>query len=194
LCKIREGGDLVKDTRQNILNASLDIFSNKGYKEATTLEISKDAGVAEMTLFRQFQSKQNLFIETVKYALGISFGLEESVNYHKSLADFIKEVLHQKLMLISNHIKLVKMLIRESLSHTIPEDMDVTKRISKDLMQKIEAYVSLNEVHLNPEAFSEIIAGMLLRYAIMEEKPVYHLMGADEQLKYIESYIAILKI
>jgi hypothetical protein len=86
------------------------------------------------------------------------------------------------------------MLIRESLSHTIPDEMDMTKRISKDLMRRIETYVDMNEVHLNPVTFSKVIAGMLLRYAIMEEQPIYHLMDYDEQLKYIENYIDILNI
>lgn len=184
----------MKDTRRSILKSSLEIFSKKGYKEATTLEISKDAGVAEMTLFRQFQTKENLFIETVKIALGVSFDLEEEIDYHTSFSDFVKELLHQKLLLISQNIRLVKMLIRESISHNIPKEMDVTKRISKDLMQRIETYLSINEVHLNSETFTGVIAGILLRYAVMENQPVYHLMNEDEQLKYIESYIDVLNI
>ncbi|HPE00304.1 MAG TPA: TetR/AcrR family transcriptional regulator [Bacillota bacterium] len=184
----------MKETRQNILNASLEVFSEKGFNQATTLEISNSAGVAEMTLFRKFQTKQNLFIETVKYALGVSFGLETEIDYQKPLVDFLKEVLHQKMLLISKHNRLVKMLIRESLSHTIPDELDVTKRISKDLMSRIETYVSMNKVHLNPEAFSEVIAGILLRYAIMEDQPIYHLIDHDEQLKYIENYINVLNV
>jgi heat shock protein HspQ len=39
-----------------------------------------------------------------------------------------------------------------------------------------------------------VIAGILLRYAVMENQPVYHLMNEDEQLNYIESYIDVLNI
>jgi len=70
---LKKDGEVLKDTRDLILEASLKVFSIKGYASATTLEIAKEAGVAEMTLFRQFQTKNNLFIETVKQALGLSF-------------------------------------------------------------------------------------------------------------------------
>ncbi len=54
-----------KDTRQKILDAGLDLFSKKGYFGATTKEIAKKAGVAELTLFRHFSSKEKLFEEII---------------------------------------------------------------------------------------------------------------------------------
>ena len=49
------------DTRDNILNAGLKTFSSRGYLGATTREIALNAGVAEVTLFRHFSSKEKLF-------------------------------------------------------------------------------------------------------------------------------------
>ncbi len=49
------------NTEDKILNASIVLFSQKGYSAVTTKEISKEAGVSEMTLFRHFESKHNLF-------------------------------------------------------------------------------------------------------------------------------------
>ena len=54
-----------KDTRERILEAGLKAFSEKGYLGATTKEIAAKAGVAELTLFRQFSSKEKLFEEVV---------------------------------------------------------------------------------------------------------------------------------
>ena len=48
-------------TEDKILNASLLLFSQKGYTAVTTKEIAKEAGVCEMTLFRHFENKHNLF-------------------------------------------------------------------------------------------------------------------------------------
>ena len=63
----------MKDTKDMILNASIEVFSEKGYTLTTTLEISKKAGVSEMTLFRHFQTKNNLFLSAIKQAVGESF-------------------------------------------------------------------------------------------------------------------------
>ena len=49
------------NTEDKILNASLVLFSKKGYNAVTTKEIAKKAGVSEMTLFRHFENKHNLY-------------------------------------------------------------------------------------------------------------------------------------
>lgn len=54
----------VNPTREKILKAALQLFSQKGYLGATTREIAQAAGVAEVTLFRHFRSKQQL-LETL---------------------------------------------------------------------------------------------------------------------------------
>ena len=57
---------MTKDTKEKILDAGLSLFSKKGYLGATTKEIAKKAGVAELTLFRHFSSKERLFGEAIK--------------------------------------------------------------------------------------------------------------------------------
>jgi AcrR family transcriptional regulator len=53
------------ETKEKILEAGLALFSQKGYLGATTKEIAKKAGVAELTLFRQCASKEKLFEEII---------------------------------------------------------------------------------------------------------------------------------
>lgn len=48
------------------MDAGLSLFSKKGYLGATTKKIAQKAGVAELTLFRHFSSKEKLFEETIK--------------------------------------------------------------------------------------------------------------------------------
>ncbi|WP_181405976.1 TetR/AcrR family transcriptional regulator [Thermodesulfovibrio sp. Kuro-1] len=54
------------DTKEKILKSALKLFSQKGYLGTTTKEIAKEAQVAEVTLFRYFTSKENLFIDVLK--------------------------------------------------------------------------------------------------------------------------------
>lgn len=49
-----------------IIEAAMAIFSDKGYRTATTREIADRAEVNEVTIFRHFGSKEGLFEQTVQ--------------------------------------------------------------------------------------------------------------------------------
>lgn len=49
------------DTKERLLGATMKLVSEKGYLGATTREIAQEAGVSEITLFRNFGSKEKLF-------------------------------------------------------------------------------------------------------------------------------------
>jgi AcrR family transcriptional regulator len=48
-------------TSEKILESAMVLFSENDYKAVTTKKIAKEAGVSEMTVFRHFKSKRNLF-------------------------------------------------------------------------------------------------------------------------------------
>ena len=52
-------------TKEKILEAAYSCFSRKGYFGTTTREIAQTAGVSEVTLFRLFKSKKELFREVL---------------------------------------------------------------------------------------------------------------------------------
>lgn len=54
------------ETRQRIIDAAVEIGSRLGYAKATTRAIAQAAGVNEVTLFRHFGSKRNLFAEAIE--------------------------------------------------------------------------------------------------------------------------------
>ncbi|GIW36142.1 MAG: hypothetical protein KatS3mg073_0287 [Meiothermus sp.] len=53
-------------TRTTLMRSGLELLAEKGYKGATTREIAARAGVSEVTLFRQFGSKEALLQEAVQ--------------------------------------------------------------------------------------------------------------------------------
>ncbi|NLK00186.1 MAG: TetR/AcrR family transcriptional regulator [Clostridia bacterium] len=55
-----------RDTRAEIIAAAKALFLEKGYRGGTTREIAEKAGIAEVTLFRHFGSKKDLFLSVVK--------------------------------------------------------------------------------------------------------------------------------
>src|SRR6266700_1119573 len=47
-------------TRKAILRAALELFAEKGFYHTTTKAISRQAGIAEGTLFNYFETKEDL--------------------------------------------------------------------------------------------------------------------------------------
>jgi len=56
---------MVDKTKNKILDAALKIFARDGYKSATTRNIAQESGFSEITLFRKFETKENLFKEAM---------------------------------------------------------------------------------------------------------------------------------
>ena len=52
--------------RQEIMQAAIELFLEKGYKSVTTREISAHAGVSKGVLYDYFKSKEDLFFQTAK--------------------------------------------------------------------------------------------------------------------------------
>lgn len=82
-----------EDTRERILNASREVFSKKGYAGATTKEISLVAEVAEVTLFRHFETKNNLFCETIS-----KFIVKPMLNFNSSQIKVNSEKVIEKII------------------------------------------------------------------------------------------------
>ena len=60
---------MIDETEQKILEAALEEFINKGYSGSTTACIADKSGFSEKTLFRKFESKQNLFDQVFIYSI-----------------------------------------------------------------------------------------------------------------------------
>ena len=100
------------NTEDKILNASIILFSQKGYSAVTTKEISKEAGVSEMTIFRHFESKHNLFDKAFdKFVFsptfialfeGLEWDLEKDLN---KICSSYQESLYKNQKLILMHFK-----------------------------------------------------------------------------------------
>lgn len=58
--------NIARMRKQQILDAALAVFSEKGFAMATTAEIAQAAGVAEGTIYNYFKSKRELFIAVIK--------------------------------------------------------------------------------------------------------------------------------
>ena len=54
------------ERRIQILQSALSVFIEKGFNGTTTIDIANRAGISEVTVFRYFDSKKEIFMESIK--------------------------------------------------------------------------------------------------------------------------------
>ncbi len=80
---------LEPEKRERIINAALEEFAQKGYKNASTNEIVKKANISKGLLFHYFSSKKSLYMFLFDYALDLFLNeIYSKLNYDKT--DIIK--------------------------------------------------------------------------------------------------------
>lgn len=185
----------MKDTHELILKAGVKVFSKKGYSEATTKEISLESGLSEMTLFRRFESKHELFIQALRYALDQSVDEKNEINYDLDIVVFIKQIMHQKLFNVSTHKDLFKMFLRERLSQMIPKEYDMTQVIIDEMKEQFEKYNKRWQRSYHALSLSKLISSCVLHYIVYDESIDYHLLSLEKQQNYVNAclYIADIK-
>ena len=103
----------MSDTGKKIIEAAQYLFSTKGYAATTTKDIANRAGISEVTLFRHFESKRNLFHAAVHSSIEPDFIIsffENDLTYNldidlKKLAQFFYNLYKEHAQMIKIHIK-----------------------------------------------------------------------------------------
>ncbi len=182
----------MKDKTDQIVKASISVFVKKGYLGATTKEIALKANVAEVTLYRKFKTKQNLFEYSVKNITEDRINAVLDFNEEISTLDFFRQLLDNRLGVISKNIKVVRMLISESINGNLPSNLRFTYVIFNSVSQAIKKYFEINNIDLDFESYSKIIGGILLGYAILPNEKKYHTMNSIEKKNFIDNYLKII--
>jgi len=104
-----------EETRKELLKAALKLFSENGYEGTTTKSIAEKSGVNELTLFRHFESKKNLFLACINEELDIE---EELKEIHIEPSDDLKSDLTKIGMEIGQKViensELMKIMLMET--------------------------------------------------------------------------------
>jgi AcrR family transcriptional regulator len=85
------------ETSEKIMKVALKLFSEQGYYSTTTKQIAEEAGVNELTIFRHFGSKSNLFQVTTEH-----YVIDSHVDY--ILNDTEELTFEDAMLVISNRI------------------------------------------------------------------------------------------
>lgn len=105
-------------TKERIMDAALHLFSSLGYHKTTTKHISRLAGVNEVTIFRVFGNKENLFQETTQYYVQ---GVDIKKEVEKVISDDFRESIQKISRLYMNLCEKSEKLYKIQMN--LPEDM-----------------------------------------------------------------------
>ncbi|NLC54482.1 MAG: TetR/AcrR family transcriptional regulator [Erysipelothrix sp.] len=127
-----------EDRQKQILSAAINVFVEKGYNGATTLEIAKAANISEVTLFRHFDSKKDIFRLSVEPIVFTT--LKESITASKNLTkkQQLEYILFERIKLVSKNREVIKLLLMESQINTDLEGINYIEKISLILKETIK--------------------------------------------------------
>jgi AcrR family transcriptional regulator len=127
------------DTNTRILDAALQLFYEQGYKGTTTRAIAEQAGVNEVTVFRNLGSKRGIFIAVIKREADVrdeleGFDLEPTGDLVEDLTRTGMRITHEMV----SRAKLVKIIMVEAA--TDPEVWESIHETPFAILARITGY------------------------------------------------------
>lgn len=173
--------------KKKVLLAALDLFSNQGFHATTTSKIAKAAGVSEATIYKYFQSKDDLlkkllsplFIELQQDFIG-------SLSQYQTLDALVTFIVKDRLEFIKANFDFIKLLLQEIL--TDPKLL----QYFKDLISKETDFINVfnswkqkfSEIDssLTPIEIIRIIIGPIGAFALQTD--FFNYQGSDAATDY----------
>ncbi len=150
----------MNDTREKLLDVAIRIFAEAGYHGTTTRRVAQEAGVNEVTLFRQFGSKEVLIREALA-----AIARRNRPVLSPDVPDPVAE-LHRWTLAIFYYYYENRQLIRRLMGEMV-EHQDLAGGICEDsnqeFLQLVGFFEALRTRGLLPsDANTEVAAGILL--------------------------------
>ena len=103
-----------EDRRAQILDAAMSVFVEKGFTASTTLEIAKAANISEVTLFRHFASKQEIFLAGIEPILFNTLEGSISLSVNLGPREMLENILFERISLISGNCQVIRLVLSEA--------------------------------------------------------------------------------
>jgi AcrR family transcriptional regulator len=161
-----------EETRQRIIQAAARLFAQKGHRGATTREIAAAAGVNEVTLFRHFGNKKNLFMAVMSQESplqSVKVALEKQLtgDYRQDLLTLGNQFLATML------VRRKQILMSLCAAEQLPDMREIVNQVPAQLRQILGAYLQRQAAcgttrEMNPQMAAQAFFGMLFAFAISQ--------------------------
>ena len=153
-----------EDRRAQILDAAMSVFVEKGFTASTTLEIAKAANISEVTLFRHFASKQEIFLAGIEPILFNTLEGSISLSAHFGPREMLKNILFERINLISDNCQVIRLILSEApLLSTLGAESFMNR-----IIRMLRDVLVLAGVHTQMETFAlRILMGSILSFVYL---------------------------
>lgn len=182
-------------TDEKIIKATFGILQKEGVTKATTKKIAAEAGVNEVTIFRNFQNKNNLIEVTKEFYLGKFLKkLEEIFDFNDDddIEGYLQSNFVGLLSIPENDFSIVKVAMEEV--RDTPERKQLISRISATVIDKLEEFFKFQiEKGKIRSVDARVLAGMSFSITFQSVIlwNVYDLEPSVETDKYAKNFLDI---
>jgi len=187
----------LRDVTERIFKGAISVFTKKGF-QATTQEVAKEAGVAEVTLYRKFSTKENLFITAIKNVLEKKFHSHIlEIAKEKETELFFMKIIEDRLDILSKNEGLVKMLLSESLRGNLINDINLPEIIFLSLKKGLGYHFELKNQTVDIDFCARQLGGIFLSYVLLPNGQRFNKLTKQEKTdiarKHAKSVIATIE-
>ncbi len=126
-----------------ILQASLDLFAEKGFDQTSTSDIAQRAGVAEGTVYRRYKTKAALrdailapIAANIMPTLANDFSEDELHQHYPSLQAFVTAIYTDRVTFVQKNIKELKVVLEMAVFDT-ERRQQILSRIAPQMVQRM---------------------------------------------------------
>lgn len=151
------------DRREQIIQAALLVFVEKGFSATTTAEIAKAAGISEVTLFRNFASKLEIFHAGIDPILFSTLENDGPIVTEKIDEQKIRKIIFDRIKFLEGNRGIIKLILNENMLNQNDENY-----IHKMVMN-LKALLEQNKILGDDEFVLRLLMGSFLSFLYQPE-------------------------
>ncbi|WP_117303765.1 TetR/AcrR family transcriptional regulator [Planococcus salinarum] len=171
------------DKTEQIFKGAITAFIKKGM-QASTQEVAKEAGVAEVTLYRRYSTKENLFNTVLKNVLEKKFGAHVlEIAKENDTEIFLTNIIEDRLEVLMKNKDLVRMLLSESLRGNLTEKVNLPEVIFSSLKKGLEYHFQNKNQQVDIDFCAKQLGGVFLSYLILPDTQQFDQLTPESRRK-----------
>lgn len=121
------------EKQMRILNAAMKEFAKKGYKNASTNEIVKEAEISKGLLFHYFKNKKELYLFIFDYCLEVLVNdLYKKMDLsERDIIERLRQIAKVKLEMLERYPDIIKFIETAYMEDSVDVKSDIEERIGK---------------------------------------------------------------
>jgi AcrR family transcriptional regulator len=180
-------------TRQRLITAALELFAQQGIAETTTKQIAEQAGVNEVTLFRQCGNKQGLLLAVLEESEifdRLAEALTANLDRSHPPAQIIRQYVETYLSLLESVPELLRSIVGEAGKYPI-ENQEALGRGIHQVNQILASRFKHLALPISSDRLISLINHTLLGYATVEMTTTFHGLW-ESRSEFVEALVQLV--